>query len=312
MINENCVLILGAGASAPYGFPTGKGLKSMICNNFDRIWEKFMWDKSSTPISDDYLREQKEMVRKFVIDFKKFDHDSIDLFLDIFKEHSDIGKKAIYLTILQAETLNKNRSKVQDWYTELFRLMIGTSGNYFKISENNVTIVTFNYDRSLENYFYNTFMDFTNSIGTKEKIEELKNIEIYHVYGKLADLPWESDNNSLDYGKDISMIQLNERKDNIKTIYERKENIKALESIVSSIQLAYKIYYLGFGFARENVEILSLNTRARSDQLIYVSDFDNRPVRIENQMRGLGLWQENRTTIVVEGDCQRVIEDYLF
>lgn len=312
MIKEKCVLILGAGASAPYGFPTGKGLKSMICNNFERMWEKFVWHKSSTPFTDDYLTEQKEIAKNFVIDFKKFDHDSIDLFLDIFKEHSDIGKKAIYLTILQAEALNNKRVKVQGWYTELFRLMIGKSDNYFKLSENNITIVTFNYDRSLENYFYNSFMDFANSIGPKEKIEELKKIKIYHVYGKLADLPWESDKNPLDYGNDVSMIQLNECKDNIKTIHERKENIKTLESIVSSIQLAAKLYYLGFGFAGENAEIISLNNKIRPDQLVYVSDFDNRHVRIEMQMRGLGVWQENRTTIVVEGDCKRVIEDYLF
>lgn len=312
MIKENCVLILGAGASAPYGFPTGAGLKTTICNHFEVIWEKFVWERSQTPLSGDYIEEQKYVAKKFLNDFKKFDHDSIDLFLDIFKEHADIGKKAIYLTILDAELKSKMKEKKQDWYTPLFRLMIGTYDNYFKLSENSLTIVTFNYDRSLEYYFYNTFMDFTNLITTFEKIEELRKIKIYHVYGKLADLPWESDNDSLDYGQKINRAQLNKGKDNIKTIFERRENTETMGPIRKSIQLADKVFYLGFGFAKENVEMLSLSNKTKPDQLIYISDFDKRHVRLETQMRGLGIWQENRTTIVHGADCKRVIEDYLF
>ena len=64
MINENCVLIVGAGGSVPYSFPTAKGLKSMICINFEAMWEKFVWEKSLTPFSDDYLAEQKQIAKK--------------------------------------------------------------------------------------------------------------------------------------------------------------------------------------------------------------------------------------------------------
>lgn len=312
MIKEKCILILGAGASAPYGFPTGLGLKRLICNNFESVWEKFVFEKTKTPFTDYYFEEQKQIAKQFVNAFKNFDHDSIDLFLDIFKEYSDIGKKAIYLTILDAELKNMKSGKVQDWYTHLFRLMIGTSDNYFKLSENNLSIITFNYDRSLEYYFYNIFIDFTKSIELREKIEELKKIKIYHVYGKLADLPWESDNNPLDYGGKLWMDQLTIRKGNIKTILERRENNTALNSILSSIQFTDKIYFLGFGFARENVEILSLNNLIRQDQLLYVTDFDKRQVRTETQMRGLGIWREGKTNIISGADCKRVIEDYLF
>ena len=312
MIKDKCVLLLGAGASAPYGFPIGSELKRMICKNFESVWKKFVFDRTKPPFDDFYLEEQKQIAKQFVNDFKNFDHDSIDLFLDIFREYSDIGKKAIYLTILESELKNKMSGKVQDWYTQLFRLMIGTSNNYFKLSDNNLTIITFNYDRSLEYYFYNIFMDFTKSIEPKEKIEELKKIKIFHVYGKLSDLLWENEKNGFDYGGNLWMDQLDERKNNIKTIYERKENKKAFEPIVDSINHADKIYYLGFGFAKENVEILSFDNRINPYQRIYVSDYDKRHVRTETQMRGLGIWREDKTIIVNGGDCKQVIEDYLF
>jgi hypothetical protein len=34
MITTPTVLVLGAGASYPYGFPTAKGLKELICEQF--------------------------------------------------------------------------------------------------------------------------------------------------------------------------------------------------------------------------------------------------------------------------------------
>jgi hypothetical protein len=34
MITTPTVLVLGAGASYPYGFPTGKGLRDLICETF--------------------------------------------------------------------------------------------------------------------------------------------------------------------------------------------------------------------------------------------------------------------------------------
>jgi len=312
MINENCVLILGAGASAPYGFPTGAQLKQIICNNFDKVWEKFVFDRFQNFLADSTFQEQKTIAKNFVNDFKMFEHDSIDLFLDIYPGYADIGKKAIFLTILDAEKKILGNGKVQDWYSELFKRMIGSSGNYFKLSQNNLNIITFNYDRSLEYYFYNIFNNFTKSITVKEKIEELKKIKIFHVYGKLSDLPWENENNSLDFGANIWMNQLEMKKDDIKTIFERRNKTKELDPILNSIQLADKVYFLGFGFASENVEIISLDKHIKPDQLVYVSDYDNRRVRLETRMRGLGVWQENRTTIVIGGDCKQVIEDYLF
>jgi hypothetical protein len=39
MITEETVFILGAGASMPYEYPTGAGLKKMICDRFNELFE---------------------------------------------------------------------------------------------------------------------------------------------------------------------------------------------------------------------------------------------------------------------------------
>ena len=108
------------------------------------------------------------------------------------------------------------------------------------------------------------------------------------------------------------MDKLVERKDNIETIFERREIAKMVDPIVDSIQEAKKIFFLGFGFARENVEFLKMEELKSIPQNIYVSDFENRSVRLETQLRGLKIWKEGLTTIVKGGDCKRVIEDHLY
>jgi len=313
MIKDKCVLILGAGASAPYGFPTGPALKTIICSNFKSLWEKFVFDRSQTPLANDYLEEEKIKARKFVNDFRKFEHDSIDLFLTIHRDHSEIGKKAIFLNILNAEANSIQGGRTKNWYTTLFGLMISGithPDNIEQFIDNNITIITFNYDRSLENYLYESFMNYNNIKRESEKIIILNKIKIHHVYGKLAGLPWENDTESLKFGQEIWANQLDEKKDNIKTIYERRS--EDLEDMINSIHYADKIYFLGFGFAEENVRILKLHEKKRVDQIIYTSDFENRKVMIETQMRALGIWQENSTVVCNNSDCQRVIEDYLF
>ncbi|MCZ6701457.1 MAG: hypothetical protein O6940_00280, partial [Ignavibacteria bacterium] len=104
------------------------------------------------PISHDYLEKQIKKADSFVTDFRRFEHDSIDLFLTIQREHSEIGKKAIYLFILDSEVKSKKRGRKKDWYTTLFGLMISGithPDSIEQFNDNNITIITFNYDRSL-------------------------------------------------------------------------------------------------------------------------------------------------------------------
>lgn len=121
------------------------------------------------------------------------------------KEYSEIGKLAISLNILDAERESHFYEDVpddQDWYSYLYKRVTETmidDDSYELFKENRVTFITFNNERSLEYYLYECL---TNSFTSLRKsippIDELFPFRPLHVFGKIADLQWESES-GLDY-----------------------------------------------------------------------------------------------------------------
>lgn len=314
MIKNNVILILGAGASKPYGFPTGKELKNEICEFFVLRWKNCLLNKSYEGVDNLRIDKQERLAKEFVQAFKKFKHDSIDLFLALNPDYIEIGKTAIYLTILEHENQNKNILAFDDWYTTLFGLMlegIKTPEEYQKLTDNHIAIISFNYDRSLESFLYEAFINSTKSIKNEEKIKILRKLKIYHIYGKLGELPWENDEGKgIEYGHNIWTHIIDRNKKNIKTIYERGKEDTLDPKIMEEIKQARKIFFLGFGFAQENVDMLKLPIVLRDNYSIYTSDFENREKKLDNKMRTVGAFKLG-TTFINEGDCKRPIEDCL-
>lgn len=74
-----------------------------------------------------------------------------------------------------------------DWY-QYFCDKLNTSFEEF--DQNKISIITFNYDRSLE---HSLFTALKNSYAKNDRdcASKLKNIPIVHVYGQLGYLPWQ-------------------------------------------------------------------------------------------------------------------------
>jgi hypothetical protein len=262
MITENTVFILGAGASKPYGFPSAWGLRLDIINNF---YKKLLgvFAVSGAPLSS-YI----DGAKKFINQFRDSRNTSIDLFLSRNPEFSYFGKDAIILDLLESEKISLDhwyRGDISsDWYISIFNYMLEgltLPKDYLKFGDNKITFITFNYDRSLEHYLYTALL---NSYS-EAKPEEIKNIfdkiNIYHVYGKLGDLFWQiGDGNSsetfLNYGRtDISYSVLEYFRNSIKTIPERIPLVQNGD-IYNAIRKANQIFFLGFSFGDENMDIL--------------------------------------------------------
>lgn len=274
MIEEQTVFILGAGASTPYGFPTGKELRRKICQNFFKRL-KVLIDAINDPKVKS-VREESTIgpAKDFVSAFEKSGNESIDLWLNRNKGYSGIGKLAIALNILNAERASRYYENVadnEDWCLYLYRRMTDTmidDGSHKLFKNNKVTFITFNYDRSLEYYLYECL---TNSFTSLRKsippINELFPFRPLHVFGKIADLPWES-SSGLDYRCKCDYDRICKIKDNIRTIFEDTDNDLS-ERIRGQIAKARRVFFLGFGYHRENLEILGIPDVLCDEQYIY-------------------------------------------
>ena len=149
MITSPTVLILGAWASMPYGFPSGKELKDKICEN---IIDKDKWFQlvavSGKPPGH-FIQ-----LRKYL---KQSNLASIDAFLEHRPQFSDAGKICIAQSLLPLEQPDKMQKEGaidgRDWYLELYSMMIDQCSSK-SFPENKLSVITFNYERSFEHFFY--------------------------------------------------------------------------------------------------------------------------------------------------------------
>jgi hypothetical protein len=324
MISEKTVFILGAGASYPYNYPTGEGLRNIICTGFIRRYEKFLKDDSETERSP-FMDHKIAFLNDFRNHFDRSSTPSIDLFLARNPEFSEIGKKAIVLSICDAEHKSRFRRDVdnahpirQDWYSLLFERMtntLTTPDSYNQFRENKVTFITFNYDRSLEYFLHESFVNSFGSIKSSEvPIGGLIPFGFLHVYGVISKLPWQS-NNGMEYGTPPKIRSVLEKMTkNISPIYESSG--VDLHDLKKEIRGAERIYFLGFGYAKENLDILGIPKVLNNTQKIYGTTLG----RTEKEIEGLKRYMRQRSEIekldkrnLIFGDvnCYELLREYL-
>lgn len=318
MITESTVFILGAGASVPYGYPSGKQLRWDICKNFvNRII-------SLGPIHHHPEPEVKvilEKARPFCEAFFKSSTSSIDLFLNRNRDFSEIGKMAIVASILEAERGSRFREdmpdeyKSQDWYSYLFHKMtedLIKPGSYKDFGGNKVTFITFNYDRSLEHFLYESFTNAFSSAPKDEIVSQLEWIKIFHVYGVVDKLTWQG--GSTNYADDYSLTSINELKNNIKLIHERINlDNREMERRMRNVS---RFYFLGFGYAEENFDVLRVTKFLNGDQKIYGTTIGMTPKEISEKHDYLRINFQNKHSnphnpYIMAWDCYTLLRECL-
>ena len=289
---------MGAGASCPYGYPSGAGLRAWICLNGG-------FNDSCV----DYQRNLRERgknnnlpINEFISKFSKSNRQSIDLFMTANPKIAQTGKYIIAFAIFEAEKRSHFREQAQlaqeqysnlslgppsrrflakkyfqgdDWYSFLYnRLIEGQNGpnTLPDFSKGNLAFITFNYDRSLEQFLYEALCHSFTEVPEEEIIQSLKQLKILHAYGQIAPLKWQDPKYGVDYGLDINESLLQKSAANIKTIYEQKESSE-LNEARGILAQAEQIFFLGFGYAEENLEILKLPDRTRRMTSIYGTAF---------------------------------------
>ncbi len=179
MIEKKTVLVLGAGASIPYGFPTGEELLKDIVKIFQY---------SPTPLGDS-LRDcgfRDDLIKDFVNQLNRSGRKSVDAFLEHRTEFERIGKAAMIAALIPKEDPAKlfDRSNNEHWYQYLFQQM-GSSLD--EVANSKLSVITFNYDRSLE-YFLLQALQSSFKLEMKYCFILLQKMLIIHLHGLLGAL----------------------------------------------------------------------------------------------------------------------------
>ncbi len=263
MFEDKTCLILGAGASRPYGFPTSGELRNLLLggDNASRTIQELgkNFKNSIAPSDVENLIKTcayggSNQLARFRTIFGESQRVSIDsLFRDLpdtpnNKELVKIGRDAIAGIMLLCE---KNARLDGDWYQWLLEFLL-RKGKDFPAGL--ITVITFNYERSLEQYLWLAFMR-AFDVTPRDARLMLEKIEFIHVYGDLGPLVTDGEAKSpVPYGDCNQMFVASDRL--------RLAGMRAASDIQSRIKAtiadARRLIFLGFGFWRENIEIMKV------------------------------------------------------
>lgn len=137
MITKSTVFILGAGASTPYGYPSGRGLVQEIINALS--------DQKTLYKLCIGLEYDPREINDFLVTLRYADPPSIDSFLESKRKSENLGKTLIGLALFMKEnpdTLTTPRGdEGEKWYGDLVNKLKTPSVN--DISNNKVSFLTF-------------------------------------------------------------------------------------------------------------------------------------------------------------------------
>jgi hypothetical protein len=263
MISKNIVIILGAGASIPYGFPAGSDLKDAIENRtyiakIHDLFESLGITQHEAHEFQTYLRDSKL--------------GSVDAFLENNKKYETIGKAFIAHTLIEKESdvaLYK-RNNQDDWFQYLFGLMMNNE-KVEDFQNNKVSFITYNYDRSLEQMLDRALRA---CIYDKNLADALyQSVPIVHLHGQLGLLKGADKSTVRDYTPELTGPKLAIAMNGIRIIYEGDENSKDFETARNMLAGARTIIFLGFGYNEVNIRRLHFERLDSTDIQIFGTCF---------------------------------------
>jgi len=271
MFTKPTVLVLGAGASAAYGFPTGETLKERIIRDHDTQIESWVNQIAGQESGMPLLTE-------FIQGFMEFRAKSIDAYLEhLDAKQAKLGKLLIAAYLLDYENASKQKvpkgslldleGSVRtlwysecDWMMKIFELM-DSGANRETFKDNELTVVTFNYDRLFE---FALYLHVKHRFGLQDNAATkiVQAMPIHHVYGHLGGLKILGYPNGLEYRpgplhENVFIDTAKYAANNIRIVHEmNKEEDPILCKAQAAIAEAQRVVFLGFRFGELNVKRL--------------------------------------------------------
>lgn len=246
--------ILGAGASIPYGFPTWRALSEGLLSQqmAETFHEAGFADEDISAFREKYGLSGSTSIDDFL------------MYNDKFREIGSFGISRIIADSENLSDLMQNENVPSRWYGQLFsklasRIPYPLNDCFGQDLSEEVAwnlFITFNYDRSIETFFWNRMV---HGMGCGEQFanQMILGCRFVHPHGMIGRYGWESQ--GLDYGKTQRHSWL--KGCHVTTIQIPKSPFYGRDVLDLIHQLPSRICFLGFGFHELNLQRLHLNAQ---------------------------------------------------
>jgi hypothetical protein len=270
-LTKKTVLILGAGASMPYGFPSGDELKMHIISQLEN-YPTLVGPATQLEHLTREANIEDYHVKNFRDELAGASHVTIDRFLENRPEFGAIGKLAIAATLIPFERSSiismfipskvKDQKRIAEGWYKYFAQQLRLSSTYW--GDGLLTIITYNYDRSLE-YFLFRILTSTCKKSQQECWDIFQTIPIIHIYGELG--AFNPIDDGLPYAPSLNIETARAAAKNIRLMHEAK-NEGLTNRSKTAVENAEVVCFLGFGYHPENIEPLAVKARTQGKRVL--------------------------------------------
>jgi len=277
MFANPTVFVIGAGASSEYALPLGSILRDQIAlainyrhkehslpQNGDEILLnaiKRQFDSEKTTI-DSYIATGRDLAASMPM------HASIDEALHYWStkpEAVQLGKIAIAHKILEAErnsSLSENRETGRvdvpqvGWIWPFLSMTLGSDLTREQAGQSfdNLTLINFNYDRTVEQYLYWALQQY-GRVSADVAANAVASLNQIRPYGSVGNLPWQESPGppfgGSQAGNDLFAISKSIR------TYTEQQYAGTEQKIGQALESARLVVFLGFGYHLQNMKLLN-------------------------------------------------------
>lgn len=232
---------------------------------------------------------------------------SIDNFLDKHAAEPRIqvcGRLAIVKRILEAERRSKlfvdpsniyntiDFQRVADtWLVPLFRMLqdkvrVEDVDTIFR----DVRIITFNYDRCIEHFFFHALKR-NYGVNDAKAAEVMSSLEILHAYGRVGRLPWEQPPHrepEVQFGE-TERAPLRELWQGIRTYADERDEGAKIDTIQEWVRDSDQTLFLGFSYQEQNLDLLGETQLKAAHTLLgstlFISEFNTGAIKADLRER---------------------------